>query len=153
VRSVRPSHLIEVGVPLGIGLGRGDQEAPVVVVDRHFVGYEKSSAQPSGLRTEGKHGRDSSCVADPAGSNDRYGRHRVDHRRHQRQGRDATPDVAAGLPALRNDDVHSTSDGTPGFLGAADSVQNKSSGAMHQVDVALRIAEDDDTIRRPAESA
>jgi hypothetical protein len=51
--------------------------------------------------------------------------------------------VAAGLPALRNDDVHSTSDCAPGFLGAADRVHNNPSGVMHQVDVALGIAEDE----------
>ena len=54
----------------------------------------------------------------------------------KRERRHATPDVAAGLPALRDDDVHPTSDCAPGFLGAADRVHDKPSGVMHRVDVA-----------------
>ena len=96
-----------------------------------------------GLRAEGEHGRDSSSVANPTGRDDRHRCHRVDHRRHQRERCHATPDVPAGLPTLRNDDVHSTSDCAPRFLGAADRVHDKPSGVMHQLDVALGIAEDE----------
>jgi hypothetical protein len=49
--------------------------------------------------TKGKHGCDSSSVANPTGRNDRYGCHRVDYRSHQRERRHTTSDVAAGLPA------------------------------------------------------
>ncbi len=45
----------------------------------------------------------------------------------------ATPPhhMPAGLPALRNDDVRSTSDRAPRFLGIPDRVHDKPSGVMH----------------------
>ena len=112
-------------------------------MDRHFLGQEEPSAEPRGLCTKGEHGCDSSGVADPTGGNDRYGRHRVDHRWHQRKRRHAARDVAAGLPALGDDDVHSTSDCATGPLGGADGMHDKPSGVMHRVDVALGIAKDE----------
>ncbi len=58
VRSVRPSHLVKVGIPRGISLGSVDQTAPVLLVDRHLVGQQELGAQQGGLRAERKHGRD-----------------------------------------------------------------------------------------------
>jgi hypothetical protein len=109
-------------------------------VDRHLVSQQEPSPQPGGLRAEGEHGRDSASVADPTRRDDRHRCHRVDHRRHQGERRHATPYVPARLPALRNDDVHSTCDCAAGFLGAADRVQNKPCGVMHHVDIALGTA-------------
>ena len=112
-------------------------------MDRHFIGQQKPRTEPGGLRAEGEHGCDSSRVANSTGRNDRDGRHRVDYRRHQRKRRHTTPDVTAGLPTLRNDDVRSRSDCASGFLGAADRMHDKPVGVVHQVDVAAGIAEDE----------
>jgi hypothetical protein len=92
-------------------------------VDRHLVGHEEPGAKPGSLRTEGKHGRDSASVANPTGRNDRHRCHGVDYRWHQWERCHATQYVPAGLPALRNDDVHSTS-GCARFLGTADRVHD-----------------------------
>jgi hypothetical protein len=51
--------------------------------------------------------------------------------------------VAAGLPALRNDDVHTSADCAPGFLGAADRMHQERSGVMHLLDVAAGVAEEE----------
>jgi hypothetical protein len=51
--------------------------------------------------------------------------------------------VPAGLPALRDNDVHSTPDCAQCFFGASDRVHDKPSGVMHRVDVALGIAPDE----------
>ncbi len=48
--------------------------------------------------------------------------------------------MPASLPALRNDDVHSTSDCAPRFLGTPDRVHHKPSGVVHRVDIAVGIA-------------
>ena len=121
---IGPPDLVQVGVPLRIGLGRGYQPAPVVLVDRHLLGQQEPRAQPRGLGAQGEHRGDAAGVTDPAGRDHRHRRHRVHHRGHQRQRRDGTPHVPAGLPALRDDHVHAGRDCPPCLLGTADRVQD-----------------------------
>jgi hypothetical protein len=109
-------------------------------VNRHFIGQQEPRAEQGGLRAEGEHGRDSSSVANPTSCNHRYRCHGVDDRRHQRERCHATPDVPAGLPTLRHDDVHATSDCAPRFLDTADRVHDKPSAVMHQLDIVLGLA-------------
>ncbi len=108
VRRVRPPHLIEVGVPLCVGLAGVDQQARVFLVDRHLLGQQKAGPEPGGLCAEGEHGRDAAGVSDPTRRDHGYRRHRVHHRRHQWERRHAAPHVPPGLPALGDDDVCST---------------------------------------------
>jgi hypothetical protein len=58
VGGIGPPDVVQVGVPLGIGLGRGYQRAPVVPVDRHLLGQQEPRAQPRGLGAQGEHRRD-----------------------------------------------------------------------------------------------
>jgi hypothetical protein len=120
---IGPPDLVHVGIPLRIGLGRRYQPAPVILVNRHLLGEQEPRAQP-----RGEDRGDSAGVTGPADRNDRYRRDGVHNSGHERQGRDAAPDVPAGFPALGDDDVDSAGDCLPCFLGAADRVQNDSPG-------------------------
>jgi hypothetical protein len=54
VGGVGPPDLVQVGVPLRIGLGRGYQPAPVILVERHFLGQQEPRAQPRALGAEAR---------------------------------------------------------------------------------------------------
>ena len=136
---VGPPDLVQVGVPLRIGFGRGYQPAPVVLVDRHLLGQQEPRAQPRGLGAQGEYRGDSASVTDPASRDYRHWRHGVHDSGHQRQRRDAAPNVPASFPALRNNDVDSAGDCLPCFLGAADRVHNDSPGVVHRLDVAAGV--------------
>ena len=107
VGRIRPPDLVQVGVPLRIGLGRLHQATAVLLVDRHLLGKQEPGAQPGRLGAEGEHGCHSAGVSDPAGRDHRHRCHRVHDRRHQRQRRHLAPHVPAGLPALGHDDINS----------------------------------------------
>ena len=49
VGRVRPSDLVEVGVPLRIGLGGVYQTTAILLVDRHLLGKQKPGTQPRRL--------------------------------------------------------------------------------------------------------
>ena len=136
---IRPPDLVQVGVQLRIGLGRGYQPAPVVLVDRHLLGHQEPRAQPRGLGAQGEHRRDSAGVTDPASRDHRHRRHRVHHSGHQRQCRDPTPHVPAGLPALRDNHVHAGRYRPPCFLGAPDRVHDNPPGVVHRLDITAGI--------------
>ena len=138
-RAIRPSR--GRGTSCCVGLGGVDQAAAVLVVDRHLVGEQEPGAQPGGLRAEREHGRDSSRVADPTGRDHRHRRDRVDYRRHQRERRHATPDVPAGLPALRDDHVDPSPDRAPRLLSTPDRVHHKPPGVVHHADIAVGVAQ------------
>ncbi len=136
---IGPPDVVQVGVPLRIGLGGRYQPAPVVLVQRHLLGQQEPGAQPRGLRSQGEHRGDSASVTDPASRDHRHRRHRVHDSRHQRQCRDLAPHVPAGLPALRDDHVRAGRDCPPCLLGAADRVHNDPPGGVHRLDVAAGI--------------
>jgi hypothetical protein len=140
VGRIRPPDLVQVGVQVRIGLGRGHQPPPVVLVDRHLLGQQEPRAQPGRLGAEGEHRRDAPGVADPARRDHRHRRHRVDHGGHQRQGPDGAPHVPAGLQSLRDDNVRPGRDRPPGLLGVADRVQDNSAGVVHALDVGAWIS-------------
>jgi hypothetical protein len=104
-------------------------------------------------RTEREHGRDSSGVANPAGRDHRHRRYGVDHRRDQRQRRDGTQHVPAGLPALGNDHIDSTADCASRLLGTCHRVQHETSGIMQTANVGRWVAPVNETMRSPASGA
>jgi MFS family permease len=139
VRRIGPADLVQVRIQLRIGLRRGDQPAPVVLVDRHLGSQQEPGAQPGRLRAQGEHRRDAAAVPDPARRDHRHRRDRVYHRRHQRQRPDRPPHVPAGLPALRDDHVHPGRHRPPGLLGGPDRVQDDSPGVVHRLDVSAGV--------------
>jgi len=92
------------------------------------------------LRAQGEDGRDPTRVGDPARSENRDGRDRVDDCRHERQRGDLAPDMAACLPALRDHHVDAGRDRPPRLLGAPDRVQHEPTGIVHLIHVPSRVA-------------
>ena len=68
------------------------------------LGGDEARAEVDADRAEHQRRRDAAPVEDAAGRHHRDRRYRVDHLRHQRHGADL-PAIAAGLAALRDDDV------------------------------------------------
>ena len=137
---IGPPDLVQVRVPLRIGLGRGYQPAPVVLVDRHLLGQQEPRAQPRGLSTR------ASTAATPRASPIPPA---------AITGTGVTASTTAGtngsvatlpqtcppaFPALRDDHVHAGRDCPPGLLGAADRGHDDSPGGVHRLDVAVRIS-------------
>ena len=140
MRSVRPSDLVKVRVPLGLGLRGRDQAIPVGLVDRRFVGEQEPGAHPCRLRAEGKDRRDPPGVANPAGGDHRHRRNGVDHGWDQRQRGHGAPHVTARLPALSHDHIDAGADRSPRLLRVADGVHEERTGVVDLVHVRAGVA-------------
>ena len=151
--AVRPPDLVEVGVPLCVGLGRVHQATAILLVDGHLLGKQKPGTQPRRLSAQREDGGHAASVPDPAGRDHRHRCHRVHDGGHQGKRRDLTPHVPPGLPTLGHDDINSAGDCPPRLFGAADRVQNDSIGVVDLLDVAGGIPQNSDTIRKPASRA
>src|SRR4029453_7392666 len=73
---------------------------PIVWMDHRLRAGEKSGADPGRAGAEGEHRSEAATPGDPAGCDHWCRRHCVDHRGHQRQRSDRSPDMATGLPSL-----------------------------------------------------
>jgi hypothetical protein len=49
VGRIRPPHVVQVGVPVRIGLGRVHQTTAILLVDGHLLGKQKPGTQPRRL--------------------------------------------------------------------------------------------------------
>jgi hypothetical protein len=77
---VRPPDVIEVRVPLRVGLIGFHHPTAIVLVKGHLPGQKKPGSQPRGLSTQRHHGGHAAGISDSAGGDDRHRRHRVHHR-------------------------------------------------------------------------
>jgi hypothetical protein len=100
-----------------VGLVGGDD--PLLVEMHGLRACEEARPDPRAVCSEREHRRQAAAVADPARRDDRH-RDGVDDGRHEHGRGDLAPDVAARLPALRDDDVRAGGLGTPCLLGGRD---------------------------------
>ena len=151
---IGPSDVVEVGVPLRIGLGGVDETTAIVIVDGHLLGKQEPGTQPRRLSPKRQYGRHSPSVPDAAGRNHGNRCHRIHDGGDQRECCDLAPHMSSRLPPLGHDDVDAAVDRPPGLLGAADRVQNDPVGVVDLFDVARwDLPPRSDTTRRPASRA
>lgn len=132
---IRPSDLVQIGIPLRVGLGGANQATTILIVDRHLRRQQESGTQPRRLRAELEHGGHAASVPDTPGRDHGHRGHRVHDGGHQGKRRDAAPYVASGLPALCHDDISTAADGPPRLFGTADRLQKERVGIVDLVDV------------------
>ena len=119
VRRVGPAAVEERAVE-GVGLAGGEDALPVVGVDRGLGRGEEARAHPGARGAEREHGGEPSPVGDSARGDDRNRRDGVDDARDERERRDGSPDVPAGFPPLRHDDVGTGRGGGSSLFGGTD---------------------------------
>ena len=140
MRRVRPADVVQLGVPLGVGLRRLREALPVALVDGALLRQQEARSEPGCLRAERQHSRDTAPVADAARGDHRCGEHGVDDCGDERQRGDGAPDVPARFPALRDDDIDAGRHRAPRLVRAPDRVQDDAAGVMHGADVRRRVA-------------
>ena len=92
------------------------------------------------MGAEREDGRDATPVADPTRGENRDGCDSVDDSRHEREGGDVAPNVAARLPTLGDDDVNTGRYRPFRLLGAADRVENEPVRGVYPFNVRPRVA-------------
>ena len=123
-----------------VSLAGREDAADVVRVRRRFLAGHEACAHPGRSGAERQDGSQATAVGDPAGRDDGRGSDGVNDYRHERQRRDLAPDVAAGFPALGNDDVDAGIDGAPRLRRVADRERRLRAGRVDGRQVRRRIA-------------
>ena len=109
----------------------------------------EAGPQPRRVGTKRQHGRKTSAVRHTTCCDHGQRRHRGLHRRHQRKGGYAPPDVAPCLIPLRHDGVNPELCSPSRLSCAANRQRDKRPSRMHALDVLTRVAPEERHHRDP----
>ena len=131
---------IEQGADLGLVFARLDKAVEVAGMGDGLAARDEAGAHPDAGGAEHERRGETAAVGDAAGGNDGHVTGRVDDGGDQRHRADLTPDVAACLPALGDDDVDAGVDRALRLVGARHRLDRLGAGGMHATDQRAGIA-------------